>query len=62
MSVHRAFMCARTYLIQMGNSHQKEISSKSFDPMTLSYQKKEERKNYSLPQYCDAFIIVDAIE
>ena len=62
MSVHRAFMCARAYLMQMGNSHQKEISSKSFDPMTLSYQKMEEQKNYSLPQYCDAFIIVDAIE
>lgn len=61
MSVHEAFTNARCDLMQM-ELQETEMKKQSFNPVTLSYSKKKVRGSYNQPQYCNAFIVIDAIE
>ena len=62
MSAHQAFMNARSCLMQVVQTDNRCKKSKSFNSVTLSYQNREVEKDYSQPQYCDAFIMIDIVE
>lgn len=60
MSVHEAFMSARKSLILLAD--RQSASLKPFNPGTLTVQVSGGKSKYKLPQCCDAFILIDAID
>lgn len=62
MTIHQAFMTARSTLMQTDYAGTQLKKTKSFNPVTLSYSVQEREENYKQPQFCNAFIVIDAIE
>lgn len=62
MPIHKAFMKARLSLMQTSYEETRMKKTKSFNPGTLSYSVPKRKDSYEQPQYCNAFIVIDAIE
>lgn len=62
MPIHKAFMKARLSLMQTSYEETRMKKTKSFNPVTLSYSVPKRKDSYEQPQYCNAFIVIDAIE
>lgn len=60
MTVGKAFRAARLSLVQCDGSSGERLTV--FNPSTLSLETTAVAANFSKPQYCNAFVLIDAIE
>lgn len=59
MPLHEAFAEARRELMRSGSDAKRSVE---FNPRTLAHEVTNEGCDYSKPQYCNAFVMIDAIE
>lgn len=59
MTAYRAFRAARRSLIEGETASGRQMA---FDAATMAYQSRPVAETYEKPMFCDAFILIDAIE